>query len=264
MKHILLLSTVAALFLTSCSKDDNNAISTTELGGQTTLTFNSTVGTADFSLNKDFTINGSTYNFTQLRYWVSNISLINDKGGAYKVPNSYFLLEENNAIAVQDGSFTYPAHKREDVIINEIPAGTYKRITFSVGIDSIYNNNLSLQAGELSQLNGMTNISWMWHTSYIFSSLKGSMKVGVDSTAITVETGLNKNYRTLSIDFPASVNIGASAATAIKFNVDVAKVIDGLDLSTTPVIGAAQATQMTMVADNYSTKAIVASSTASK
>jgi hypothetical protein len=261
MKHILLLSTIAALFLTSCSKDDDNA--TTGFSGQTTLTFNSIVGTTDFALNKDFTINGSTYNFTQLRYWVSNISLINDKGVAYKVPNSYFLLEENNAIEVQDGSFTYPAHKREDINISDIPAGTYKSITFSIGIDSIYNSNLSLQAGELSQLNGMTNISWMWHTSYIFSSLKGIMNAGTESTAITIETGLNKNYRTLSIDFPASVSIGTSATAAIKFNVDVAKIIDGLDLSTTPVIGAAQATQMTMVADNYSTKAIVASSAAS-
>lgn len=264
MKHILLLSTVAALFLTSCSKDDNNATTTTETSGQTTLTFNATVGTTDFALNKDFTINGSTYNFTQLRYWVSNVSLINDKGVAYEVPNSYFLLEENNAISIQDGTFTYPAHKREDVTISDIPAGTYKSITFSIGIDSIYNSNLSLQAGELSQLNGMTNISWMWHTSYIFSSLKGTMKAGTESTDITVETGLNKNYRTLSLDFATSISISSSKSDTIKFDVDVAKVIDGLDLTTTPVIGAAQATQMTMVADNYKTKAIVASSVASK
>jgi hypothetical protein len=264
MKHILLLSTIVTLLLISCSKDDNNAITTTELSGQTTLTFNSTVGTTDFALNKDFTINGSTYNFTRLRYWVSNISLINDKGVVYKIPDSYFLLEENNAIAVQDGSFTYPAHKREDITINDIPAGTYKSITFSIGIDSVYNSNLSLQAGELSQLNGMTNISWMWHTSYIFSSLKGSKKEGTDSTAITVETGLNTNYRILSIDFPASVSIGSSVSATIKFDVDVAKIIDGLDLATTPVIGAAQATQMTIVANNYSTKAIVVSSAASR
>lgn len=259
MKRILLLSTIAAFFLTSCSKDDNTTTAT-ELNGRTTLTFNSTVGTADFELNKDFTIDGSTYNFTQLRYWVSNISLINDKGVAYKVPDAYFLLEENNAIAIQDGSFTYPAHKREDITISDIPAGKYKSITFSIGIDSIYNSNLSLQAGELSQLNGMTNTSWMWHTSYIFSSLRGSRKTATDYTAvIIIETGLNTNYRTLTLDFPALVSIGSSVTADIKFDVDVAKIIEGLDLSATPVIGASQATQMTIVANNYSTKAIAAS-----
>jgi len=262
MKHILTLSAVAALFLTACSKDDNKDIAAFK--GQTTLTFDSRVNTEDFALNKDFTINGTKYNFTQLRYWVSNVSLTNDKGEVYNVPNAYYLLEENNAVAVQDGAYQYPARKREDVTISDIPAGNYKSISFSVGVDSTHNNNLSLQAGELSQLNGMTNISWMWHTSYIFSSLKAARIVGTDTTKITVETGLNTNFRTLKVDFPNVVSVSANQATAIKFNVDVTKIIDGLDLSKTPVIGAAQKSEMTLVADNYSKKAIVAATATSK
>ncbi|MBP1649876.1 MAG: hypothetical protein H6Q26_33 [Bacteroidetes bacterium] len=257
MKKISILLSFATILFSACSKDDDKDTSDT-LNGQTVLTFDSKVGSDDFTLNKDVTINGATYNFTQLRYWVSNVTLTNTDGNTYKVPSSYYLLEENNAIAVQDGSFEYPATKREDVTISDIPAGTYKSITFSIGIDAVYNDNLSLQAGELSQLNGMTNVSWMWHTSYIFSSLKGTR----NSTAIAVETGLNTNYRTITITLPGSVTINAASTTNIKFSVDVTKIIDGLDLATTPTIGASVPAVMTQVADNYSTKAITATTIA--
>lgn len=252
MKKISLLFAITAVLISACSKDDNNDTSRS-IKGATTITFDSKVGTADFALNKEFIIAGATYSFTQLRYWISNISLTNTNGTTYKVPSSYFLIEENNAIAVQDGKFEYPATKREDVTISDIPAGTYKSITFSVGVDSTYNNNLSLQSGELSQLNGMTNISWMWHTSYIFSSLKGTRA----GSAITIETGLNTNYRTLTV--PADVTINAGVTSTIRFNVDVTKIIDGLDLITTPTVGASVPAVMTQVADNYSTKAITLS-----
>lgn len=251
MKFFSILLTLSAIFLCSCSKDDDKAIAS-NLTGATTINFNATVGTEDFALNKDFSINSNTYNFTQLRYWVSNVTLTNTDGSTYKVPNAYYLIEENNAIAVQDGDYEYPATKREEITIADIPAGNYKSITFSIGIDSTYNNNLSLQAGELSQLNGMTNVSWMWHTSYIFSSLKGKR----NGNAISVETGLNTNYRSLTITFPANVAISTGKANNIKFDVDVAKIIDGVDLAANPTVGAAVPTIMTQVADNYSTKAI--------
>lgn len=254
MKKISILLSIATVLFSACSKDDNKDTADA-IKGTTTLTFDAKVGSEDFALNKDFTISGATYNFTQLRYWISNVTLTNTDGTVYKVPSSYYLLEENNAIAVQDGKFEYPATKREDVSISDIPAGTYQRITFSIGIDSTYNDNLSLQSGELSQLNGMTNISWMWHTSYIFSSLKGARA----GTAITIETGLNTNYRTLSFALPANVTINSGTTSHITLDVDVTKIIDGLDLATTPTVGAAVPAMMTQVADNYSTKAITVS-----
>lgn len=252
MKKIYILLAIVTVLFSACSKDDNNDTNQS-IKGSTTITFDSKVGTEDFKLNKEFTIAGTIYSFTQLRYWISNISLTNTEGTIFKVPASYFLIEENNAIAVQDGKFEYPATKREDISVSDIPAGSYKSITFSIGVDSTYNNNLSLQSGELSQLNGMTNISWMWHTSYIFSSLKGTRA----GAAITVETGLNTNYRTLTI--PVNVTINAGTTSTIKFTVDVTKIIDGIDLATNPTVGATIPTLMTQVADNYSTKAITIS-----
>lgn len=258
MKRISTPFWALLLLLAACSKNDKDNDLDNSVKGQTTLTLDSRVGAEDFALNKDFVINGVKYNFTQLRYWISNVELTSDKGATYKVPEAYFLLEENNAIAVQDGAFTYPARKRENINLNNVPSGNYKSISFSVGVDSIHNNNLSLQAGELSQLNGMTNISWMWHTSYIFSSLKGKRITSTDTTKITVETGLNTNYRTLKIDLPQVLTITGNEAASCKFNVDVTKIIEGIDLVKTPVVGASQKDVMTAVADNYGKKAIVA------
>jgi hypothetical protein len=250
MKKVIILFSAIAITLGSCTKEKI----VTEGDGTLNLSFDARVGTEDLALNKEYTIQNRTYKFDQFRYWVSNVILVKADGSEVKIPNSYYLLEETGAVDVQDGSFTYPANKRETVSIKSIPMGTYKAIKFSIGVDSRYNDNLSLQAGELSQLNGMTNVSWMWHTTYIFSALKGSVKEGSTTKSIQVETGLNDNYKSLSLQLPSSVEISAKKETAIGVEVGVDKVFDGVDLVTTPLIGAGQASIMQQVATNYATK----------
>ncbi len=252
MKKFLSLTALAAVLLTSCAKNNDN-IEPAETEGKATLTFDAVVGASDFALNKDFTANGKTWNFTQVRYWVSNVTLVKASGEEYTVPNSIYLIEENNETGT-NSTFNYPANKRESVSLTNIPAGDYKGIKFSVGVGQKYNDNLSLQAGELSQLNGMTNVSWMWATSYIFSSLKGKVTEGANTKAIAVETGLNANYKSLSLSFPSNVKISSSKPATILLNADVAKVTDGVDIMVTPTIGGSTATVMTTVANNYSTK----------
>ncbi|EHQ26441.1 hypothetical protein Mucpa_2311 [Mucilaginibacter paludis DSM 18603] len=251
MKKILSILSLSAILFAACTK--NNDVQPVETAGKATITFDAVVGTSDFALNKDFTANGKTWNFTQLRYWVSNVVLVKASGEEYAVPNSYYLLEENNA-AETNSAYTYPANKREDVKLTDIPAGDYKSIKFSVGVDTKYNSNLSLQAGELSQLNGMTNVSWMWATTYIFSSLKGKVTDGATSKTMVVETGLDANYKTVTLALPSTLHIGSSKSSTILLNADVTKVTDGIDVMTTPTVGASQATAMAAVATNYGTK----------
>ncbi|MBB6271563.1 hypothetical protein HDF26_001990 [Pedobacter cryoconitis] len=252
---ILFISTI--LFI-SCRKDEVKPDANPAAAGQLTLSFDAILGTNDFALNKDFIVNGKTCNFTQLRYWVSNVILVNTKGEEFAVPNAYYLIEENNAAAT-NSDFIYPANKREDVKLSGIPAGTYKSIKFAIGVPEKYNNNLSLQAGELSQLNGMTNVSWMWSTSYIFSSLKGKVADGnTTSTAaakeLKIETGLNVNFKTIVLNLPSALNIGGTSSSAIVLNTDVSKITEGVDIMATPTVGASQASVMSVVAGNYAAK----------
>lgn len=104
------------------------------------------MGTAYFALNKDFTIGSQTYNFTKLRYWVSNVTLVDTKGTEYKVPDSYYLIEEVGNLDLSgtiNDSVVYPAKKRETVTLKDIPSGDYKTVKFSIGVDSQHNDNLS-------------------------------------------------------------------------------------------------------------------------
>ncbi|RZK67959.1 MAG: hypothetical protein EOO95_01270 [Pedobacter sp.] len=252
MKKFLILISLATFLLSSCSKDAELQV-IAEGDGKATLTFDAVVGSADFALDKDFTVGSKTWNFTQLRYWVSNVFLVKANGEEYAIPNSFYLIEENKA-AETNSTFLYPANKRESVELSGIPAGEYKSIRFSVGVPERFNNNLSLQAGELSQLNGMTNVSWMWATSYIFSSLKGKVTEAAVTKTIAVETGLNANFKTVSLNLPKAVKIGSTKATTILLNADVSKVTDGVDIMTTPTVGATQAAVMANVAGNYGGK----------
>lgn len=241
------LALIALISLNSCSNDDDN---NTDLNGNTQINFDAKVGAADFALNTPFTINGQSLQFERLRYWISDVKLVGEKQ-TYAVANSYFLLEETIAIKVQDGAYTYPAKKRESVDLTAVPSGTYTKLVFSIGVDAAHNDNMSLQAGELSQLNGMTNISWMWHTSYIFSALTGKNVTPATPVAISVETGLNTNYRTIEITLPTPLVVSNSKTAKLNLNVDVEKIVKDIDLVVNPKIAANKATLMTQVADNY-------------
>lgn len=237
--------------LTSCSSDDDTISTdlTVTSPGELAITFDNQVGDADFVLNQEFTINGQTVTLNQLRYWVSNISLINDEVETVAIADSYFLIEETDAISIQDGAYEYPATKRETVTLSGIPAGNYTGISYAIGIDSKYNDNLSLQAGELSQLNGMTNISWMWHTSYIFTSVKGN--IANSETALKLETGLNDSYRELSLSFDKALVVDASESNDLVIKADISGMLQGIDFTETPEIGASTPEAMNLMADNF-------------
>lgn len=215
--------------------------------GLINVNFDNMVGSADFNLTSTFTVAGTPFQFNHLRYWVSNVSLVKEDGSLLAIPKSYYLLEECGDIAVQDGDYTYPANKRELVQLKSIPEGKYKGIVFHVGVDEVHNTNLSLQAGELSQLSGMTNISWMWHTSYIFSAVKGTQ----NANNFNVEVGTNDAYRKVELNFASNMEVKPTGENNVHIKVDVEKIFTGLDLNSTPTIGATTATEMTQVADNY-------------
>ncbi|RKO69196.1 hypothetical protein D7322_23480 [Sphingobacterium puteale] len=235
--------------MASCSKD-------TELvevaGGNLSIEFDNVVGNEDFALDKAFDIDGKTYTFNSFRYWVSNIRLQKQNGEWIEIPNSYYLIEETKDIAIQDGAYNYPARKREQIDLQNLPIETYTAIEFGIGVDSELNDNLSITSGELSAMTGMTNISWMWHTSYIFTSLKGLAEDGT-TKIIKIETGLNDNYRTVKIDFKTPVNLAQETRSKIEFKGDVLSLLGSFDSWETPVVGAQQLKQMKTISDHFST-----------
>lgn len=258
MKTYIRLSilTLLSILFVACSNDDDNSTNNSNLQqpGVLSLNFDAVVENENFELNKTYTINNEQVSFSQFRYWISNVVLIDNKGNRFDVPNSYYLMEETEAISIQDDNYEYPPSKRETITLIDLPSGDYTNIEFGIGVDADYNDNLSLQAGELSQLNGMTNISWMWHTSYIFTSIKG--KIESDDTTLVLETGLNENFSTVNLHFNEPIIVSAQENASVNFSTNIAAILSGLNFNETPEIGAATPEEMSIMANNFNQYAI--------
>ncbi|WP_294187890.1 MbnP family protein [Sphingobacterium sp.] len=241
-KSFLIFTPLLSLF--SCSKEKEIIINNSSLE----LTFDNRVGNEDFNINKTYNIDGKNYTFDSFRYWISNIKLETQDGSWYEIPNAYYLIEETGEVTVQDGQYVYPANKRETIVLNNIPKNTYKSISFAVGVDEKRNNNLSDAIGELSTMKGMTNVSWMWHTSYIFSSIKG-MVVDKTSKVLKIETGLNENYRTITVK--KDINLTQEDKEIIKFEGDVVTILQAVDSWNNPAVAASTPKLMEIVADAF-------------
>src|SRR5690606_23751589 len=98
-KKNLFFAAVAALVFTSCVKTEikeDEKIAYADQGGYLSLTFDAKDGDSDFELNKKYPyqlINSSgTYDmefeFSRLRYWVSNVKLIDKDNKEHAIPES--------------------------------------------------------------------------------------------------------------------------------------------------------------------------------
>lgn len=218
--------------------------------GKLKVKFDNMVGNQDLELKKVYVIDGKNYTFENFRYWISNIRLQKDDGTWLAIADSYFLIEQTGALSIQDGKYKYPAQKREDIDLVDIPKGKYKAIEFGVGVDKEKNDNLSITAGELSTMKGMTNIAWMWHTSYIFSSLKGIVENNT-TKILSIETGLNENYRIVTINLNSSISISSGNNAVIFLKGDILTLLKSFDNWESPVIGAKETKEMQVISDNF-------------
>jgi len=261
---------MAAVTLIAVSCEKTEYVETEPIReGETTIVFDARYGDSDFELNKayDYKLTNPDgefnlqYKFTRLRYWVSNVKFIKSDGSEVAVPDSYYLVEENNEIPVQDGTYgkVYPANKREEVTVKGVPAGDYTGVKFSIGVEPKYNDNLTLRTGELNPLNGMASDSWMWFTSYIFTSLSGEMtwvKETPESKTFFWETGSNEQYSEKTITFESPITINSQAVSNVELDVDVQQLIDFEYPWNNSAIGATTPELMDELTANYLEKAI--------
>ncbi|WP_224368186.1 MbnP family protein [Hyalangium versicolor] len=206
-------------------------------------------GNEPFALDQQYTSStGEKLTFTELRYWLTNIQLIKQDGSKVALADSYYLMELIKEQNVEGGAESgptprpkLPANRRESVSVASVPAGVYTAIEFSIGVDPTHNDDLSLQAGELHTLKNMTNLTWMWFTSYIFTKTKGQYVAVDGSTGIFAwETGTNADYRTTRQTFSTPVTVNAKKRVSVNLRADVSKLFTQLSPSTTSTINAGQ------------------------
>ncbi|WIG99466.1 DUF3450 domain-containing protein [Myxococcus sp. SDU36] len=212
-------------------------------------------GTSPFALGQTYTtVGGDTVTFSQVRYWLSNVTLLKQDGTTTALADSYHLMEVINAQELEGTSnpVTLPASRRERVQTRAVPAGSYTGIRFSIGVDPSYNDDLSRHAGELHVLQNMASVSWMWFTSYIFTKTHGTYVTAEDTQSdFTWDTGTNANYRTVEFSFPAAVTVNSQKQLAVNLHANVEALFTSLSPRSTPSIGATQSAESATLSDGF-------------
>ncbi|NVK28567.1 MAG: hypothetical protein HWE14_11020 [Flavobacteriia bacterium] len=191
-RFILSIGVVAAaLTFTSCSPEEEPTPSPSGTG---TLSLNFeyvwAMGSMPFEMETALyhPMTGDTLTYTTFKHYVSNVKLIADDNSTYNVPESYHLID------LMDENST-------NITINDVPAGTYKGIMITFGVDSARNVSGS-QTGALDPANEMF---WSWNSGYIMLKAEGTSPQSGNGNFIYHLGGFSGNINTVverSFDFP--------------------------------------------------------------
>jgi hypothetical protein len=199
-----------------------------EAGGMETeesplaLSFHHVFGDADLAPGRVYeTMVGEQVTVDVLRYWVSNVVLVDDQETEHAIPAAYFLVEQTEA------------KTRTLIPLQGIPAGTYTQLRFAIGVDADHNHSLDLFEGELST---ELDMHWDWNSGFIFLKLEGSTGQTADKAPFFAHIGNDPVFQRLSFELDDLV-VGEANAT-VNLRVDLKSAFDPLDVfSTREIVG---------------------------
>lgn len=125
---------------------------------QVKIAIENVVNGKKLELNRQKYVNahGDTFSVRMYKYYISNIILVAQDGKEYKEKESYHLVNESKP-------------KSKEFVLENVPAGTYSEIRFTIGVDSLHNVS-GAQGGQLDPINAMF---WDWNTGYIMAKFEG-------------------------------------------------------------------------------------------
>jgi hypothetical protein len=183
-------------------------------------------------IDKPYLIHEDTISIGSVRYWLSNVALRNERGDWIPIKDTYFLMEHAQKIVDPKAlELEYVPKVREEFSLRDVVAGSYDGVHFCVGIDKEHNDDLTIPGGELNVLSNMAEQSWMWFTSYIFTSIFGHVTpstFGPDDPPVTIgwQTGGNDELRCMDYDLPNTIRIGFERQARIDMALDTSHLFD--------------------------------------
>lgn len=219
MKNIVInLIIILSIFLVSCEKE-NTKVSTDSTYTNLTISFNNTVAGVPINtvVNEYTNAYGNKYTVSLLKYYVTNIILIDENKREYLAKN-YNLIDLNEPT-------------QNTITLKNIPLAKYVKMKFILGVDSARNTS-GVQDGFLDPSYGMI---WTWNTGYIFFKHEGNyvntenvtkplrLHLGTAPARGFVEVALpllniNTTLKNITIDF--DLNKAYAAKSIIDFNID--------------------------------------------
>ncbi len=208
-KSLIIMALVVSM---SCDSEDDL--------GSLNINFTNLVGNENLILQNDYNKNGEeSFSVNELKYIISNIVLIDNRGNEFVYPqkDSYFLINEEAAHSKTIG-------------LQGINANNYTSIRFGVGIDQ---SNYPLNGVDNFVPTAEDNdMLWSWSAGYIFMKIEGrySSEQTEDGT-FRYHIGSHgqnlDNYREVSLDFLQPIAVTASQTTEVDINFDVLKLFSG-------------------------------------
>ena len=178
MGFVLLVS----LMLTACVPESSSDAQSM------TLKFEAVVGSQALAFNRiqyDNPGGEGQFKVRDFQFILSNIKLRSDTG-IYLQPDSYHIVRFDNA----DTSFT--------LVLDNIPAGDYREIDFSIGVDPDANSSRR----SVGDLDPNSRMAWSWDVGYKFILFEGGLNHHYVLSPLVYHVGFSENYRTLR--FPLS------------------------------------------------------------
>ena len=227
------LAIFSAVLLWNCSSDDEGGQTTGEEWGTVQIKFeNRFEGLSPIILNNttQTSSNGQKHQFSTLKYIVSNFTLTNTAGQNFTFhlndpDKGAFIIDQNKAI-----------FNEVTIDLDSIPAGTYNKIKFGLGISQ----DAYLLGGESQGIfwakaseEGMT---WSWAAGYIFTKLEGKYGTATLDTNFlnhignmgdVSQTGTPDLYREIELSFPTNMEVGSQALPAVHFIADLNQFLSG-------------------------------------
>ncbi|GAB3641693.1 MbnP family protein [Spirosoma arcticum] len=223
-----------SLAVWACTAELNPSLSS-DASGTFRIVFDNVAGNQDLQLNAGTYTNASGESFTPttFTYFVSNIKLTRTDGREYVVPqdSSYFLIKEDVPTS-------------QTVTLPNVPAGSYKSVSFVIGVDSLRSTmevgrrtGVLDPGGDHTSANGMY---WSWNSGYIFLKLEGtSPSAPTDATGKNTfryhigffggrDTRTLNNLRIASIPFGNDVaRVAPKQRPTVTIQTDVLKIFQG-------------------------------------
>jgi len=221
MKKFFAFLAGVSILLTACNNNDDPGTIVQD-PGNLNLVFENTVNGTSLDMAPATYTNSSdeTYTVNELKYIISNITLIKTDNTEYIYPveDSYFLINE-------DGSKT--------ANLSNIPADTYKGIKFGFGVDP---TKYPIESGTLNfiPLAEEAGMLWTWSAGYKFLKFEGAYANAADPTNETPflyhvgSHGANlDNYKEITLTLNEfGINSENTASKTIQF--DIAKIFDSV------------------------------------
>lgn len=234
MYKFLSLSLIAFTFLTfiSCRSNDEDD-SSTDTKGNLQLKFeNGFNNLGDIVLNQttQTSSQGQKHQFSNIKYVISNISLIDENGNEFKYNENNpdkgaFIIDQDDAVA----GIVY-------INLNEVPKNNYKKVKFGLGISQ--NAYLLGQDGQAEFWNKakQKGMSWSWAAGYVFVKLEGKYGTASPDTEFMNHTGNMGNvtangtpdlYREITLSLPTTARVTGQITPSVHILADLNQYLSG-------------------------------------